>query len=660
MDMKTTIVSLLAAILLFTIPTYSQETADSAAPGPNLDSLYNAGMDELLSYLRLDQGDFHFRDDYTEKDPYRLTIVDSLMRSPLLMVDFADDCAEQLEIHKDDLLGGNFPLLRYFESIRGVNQTVVDSTQNKAQSIFGSQETLPENKVRDMKKGGVRYGICRHIGEFMSLAGQNWMDACFVKDTSFEIRSFIRSKFREMILEDVNMRDKPVDVIDSLSDLEEEYAKQFSEIGTNIGESIFRAKGLAWSYRLIDSLRNELLNDPDVDLGPDAENSRYESHSGLGNIAFGTTGDDVYTGDYFLIIDPGGNDRYYLSYEINTPHPVIIADFSGNDYYKAETDFALACGALNYSLLIDYEGDDIYDGGNFSLGAGYFGVGLLWDKKGNDKYFGDTFTMGAGTFGLGLLIDNEGADVYTGNLFCQGFGFVKGIGGIADFAGNDNYIVQPKYREFYHPGNHFQSLSQGFGYGLRPHMSGGFGFICDYGGNDNYVADFFAQASSYWWSLGMINDKSGNDQYLTYQYAQGAGAHMTLGILLDGAGDDVYRSHGVAQGCGHYYSCGILLDRGGDDIYSSAGLSQGAGQANGFGIFADLMGNDGYYVFHKADCQGYGNPRRDYGSIGLFLDMDGEDHYDGNGSNDHFWTIPSKWGGGLDRSIVKPDSTEAK
>ncbi|NMC44301.1 MAG: hypothetical protein GYA46_10320, partial [candidate division Zixibacteria bacterium] len=204
------------------------------------------------------------------------------------------------------------------------------------------------------------------------------------------------------------------------------------------------------------------------------------------------------------------------------------------------------------------------------------------------------------------------------------------------------------------------TLSQGFAYGVRPAFSGGVGFITDYAGNDLYVSDIFGQGSGYWWSLGMLCDRSGNDQYVSYQYAQGAGAHMALGILSDEAGDDVYRSHGVSQGCGHDYSCGWLVDRRGNDIYSSYDLSQGAGSANGIGLITDIGGDDGYYVFRKGNTQGYGNPRRDYGSIGVMLDLGGLDRFDGNGSDNRFWRTASKWGGGLDRDISPAKTGEAK
>ncbi|UCD93468.1 MAG: hypothetical protein JSU69_06755, partial [Candidatus Zixiibacteriota bacterium] len=194
---------------------------------------------------------------------------------------------------------------------------------------------------------------------------------------------------------------------------------------------------------------------------------------------------------------------------------------------------------------------------------------------------------------------------------------------------------------------------------IRPYMSGGIGGIVDFKGNDNYISDIFGQGASYWWALGMIYDSSGNDQYISYQYAQGSGTHMSVGILLDEDGDDFYRGKGLMQGCGHDYACGLILDRNGNDIYQADDLSQAAGSANGFGILIDDRGDDAYYVMKTHNTQGYGNPRRDFGSIGLFLDLSGADKYDGNGSDNSYWKTDSKWGGGMDIDFIRPDSSLA-
>ena len=77
---------------------------------------------------------------------------------------------------------------------------------------------------------------------------------------------------------------------------------------------------------------------------------------------------------------------------------------------------------------------------------------------------------------------------------------------------------------------------------------------------------------------------------------------------------------------------------------------EGAGSANGLGVLFDATGDDRYYVKSMLNTQGYGNPRRDYGSIGVFLDGAGTDRYDGPGADGTWWQVRSRWGIGIDWS----------
>jgi len=106
----------------------------------------------------------------------------------------------------------------------------------------------------------------------------------------------------------------------------------------------------------------------------------------------------------------------------------------------------------------------------------------------------------------------------------------------------------------------------------------------------------------------------------------------------------------VSQGCGHDLAFGLLLDCSGNDQYNAFDLSQAAGSANGIGMLIDLAGDDGHIARVKKNTHGYGNPRRDYGSIGLFLDLAGKDDYRGYGSDNSYWVTDSKWGIGADLS----------
>jgi hypothetical protein len=103
----------------------------------------------------------------------------------------------------------------------------------------------------------------------------------------------------------------------------------------------------------------------------------------------------------------------------------------------------------------------------------------------------------------------------------------------------------------------------------------------------------------------------------------------------------------VSQGCGHDLAIGILHDLAGDDNYTCHDLSQAAGNANGIGVLFDDSGNDSYLVRNPVNTQGYGDLRRDYGSVGIFLDCGGRDSYSGRGKDNTWWSA-SNYGIGVD------------
>ena len=268
---------------------------------------------------------------------------------------------------------------------------------------------------------------------------------------------------------------------------------------------------------------------------------------------------------------------------------------------------------------------------------------MLYDEKGNDTYKGISFSIGAGCFGVGLLVDREGNDFYIANSYSQGFGMTQGVGAIIDNKGNDSYLVDSRSLDIGRYNDHYVSMCQGYGLGLRPFYAGGIGLIIEGEGNDIYNTDIFGQGGAYWYSLGAIVDKGGHDKYNGYQYSQGAGIHLAVGLLKDYDGWDFYQSNGVSQGCGHDFGYGMLWDVKGNDNYSAYSLSQGAGNADGIGILIDESGTDGYLNKYPSNTRGYGNPRREYGSIGVFLDASGSDYYSQPGYDSTFINS-SSWG----------------
>ncbi len=377
----------------------------------------------------------------------------------------------------------------------------------------------------------------------------------------------------------------------------------------------------------------------------------YSDEDGI-RIAIGGPGKNIYTGKFDFIIDLGGDDVYNIeNSSLNKGGQgglsggfKCIIDLSGNDYYTTSSDFALAGGLFSSSFIFDKEGDDYYESkGSGNLGAAIGGLGLLYDEKGNDTYKGISFSIGAGCFGVGLLVDREGNDFYIANSYSQGFGMTQGVGCIVDNKGNDSYLVDSRSLDIGRYNDHYVSMCQGYGLGLRPFYAGGIGLIIEGEGNDIYNTDIFGQGGAYWYSLGAIVDKGGHDKYNGYQYSQGAGIHLAVGLLKDYDGWDFYQSNGVSQGCGHDFGYGMLWDVKGNDNYSAYSLSQGAGNADGIGILIDESGVDGYLNKFPQNTRGYGNPRREYGSIGVFLDASGTDYYSNPGYDSTFINS-STWG----------------
>jgi hypothetical protein len=376
----------------------------------------------------------------------------------------------------------------------------------------------------------------------------------------------------------------------------------------------------------------------------------------LGRIAIGGRGDDIYDGDYFCIVDVGGNDLYRAPKRTKAQAferaVSLVVDFEGDDNYLGG-DYAFAGALFGASSLIDLKGNDSYAVGNFGLGCGYFGIGALYDGEGADRYSGGQCVEGAGLFGIGLLTDAGGNDNYLAHFEAQGFGYTRGIGGIVDRDGNDSYVATSPYVDFLRYSDHFETFTQGAALGYRPISSAGIGFVAEGAGSDIYHSDIYGLGTGYWYGLGAVVDRKGNDSYNSFQYSQGAGVHLAFGVLIDDDGHDNYVSHGVSQGCGHDIAFGGLFDAKGDDNYVVESLSQGGGNADAISLFVDGAGSDGY-IARQTNTMGFSDLRRMYGMIGVFLDLGGTDFYgSAKGANDSLWT-GSFYGVGMDANTAPP------
>lgn len=397
---------------------------------------------------------------------------------------------------------------------------------------------------------------------------------------------------------------------------------------------LYLAKKIPWNL-LANSLRCLLKLDTSK-LIPIPDTGVYIYNTSYGKIAVGGLGKNSYMGEFVAIVDFGGNDVYYIE------KTALIVDFSGNDVYYGK----VGGGYLGSYALYDFSGNDTYHCSDYSCGSGLLGFGILFDAEGDDFYYGGIHSLGAGTFGGGFLIDLKGNDVYKGVLYSQGFGGPYGVGFLYDGGGDDVYTLGygPTHEPLYKTQK--QGLGQGFGFGRREDLGGGFGILMDFSGNDVYNAGTYAQGVSYWYSFGFLYDGDGDDRYICTQYCQGAGIHISTAYLRDDRGNDIYFSFaGPSLGAGHDLSVGILHEGEGNDIYRSHS-GAGMGWTNSVGIFLDVKGID-YYSFESCEnSHGGVNFQREFGGIGIFIDGEGEDRYNCNIGK---FSVKGKWGFILER-----------
>lgn len=337
-------------------------------------------------------------------------------------------------------------------------------------------------------------------------------------------------------------------------------------------------------------------------------------------------GDDTHRDrDARLVIDLGGNDRYYGRGGAGVGFAALQIDCGGDDFYKLP-DVGAGCGLLGIGLAYDLGGHDNFRGKALAFGAGLAGVGVFYKDGGDDSYQSEALTQGFGEFGIGLLLDTRGSDLYEAKLYGQGSARTAGVGWLVDQKGDDTYraggliLNSPLFADVHY------SFAQGYGGGYREDtggVSGGVGLLTDVAGDDAYVAETYAQAASYWYSLGSLYDASGMDTYRAYHYAQASAMHMCAAYLFELAGDDSYIDNfGAAHAIGHDYGVAMLFDRAGNDVYAGRDSRPGIGNANGLGLFVDAAGEDRY-----SGPPGVGNPARGSGSLGVFVDLDGPDQY---------------------------------
>jgi len=552
------------------------------------------------------------------RDSFRLNLIDSLFLNPLKAIDYLRTWND-LTKNDGTKFSNKWASLCEILEIKGCDKPFTRGSWIRWSPVVIGQYFSNPKKIINNRNPGFLYWL----GPILRIANSVENEKKTWDKKSFE---YVVSLSDSMLLDDEDSSEMNIYEMKKEQLKSREKTREFLSHVSNLNYFEITRLGVLLSGYLSRSFGSEAVNFNNYKWGDKV----LEFNSIYGKIAFGTRKDDVYHGNYFLIIEPGGDDIYIQSprsKKEKSGQPVeIIIDLAGDDTYTGK-DYSLGSGYFGISVIIDKNGNDNYTGGHFSVGSGYFGFGAIIDEMGNDSYSNQSGGIGFGGFGMGIISDMEGVDVYRSYNYAQGFGFTHGIGVLKDLSGNDRYITSSPYSDILRSESHSITFSQGAALGLRPLASGGVGLLLDSAGNDIYISDVFGQGSAYWFGFGGLYDENGDDKYSAYQYAQGAGIHFAHGILLDKQGDDSYNSHGVSLGCGHDIGFGAIIDEGGNDNYLSYGLSMGGGNANGLSLLVDVKGADFYAIRTENNSYGYSDWRRDYGMLGIFIDGAGTDKY---------------------------------
>lgn len=330
----------------------------------------------------------------------------------------------------------------------------------------------------------------------------------------------------------------------------------------------------------------------------------------LGELLISGTDNDTVKGNYFFVLELGGDDVYLANTAspISSRQPIsIIVDLEGNDRYLCDDHFLVA-GILGIAVLLDMEGDDFYRSNKPGLAFSLYGSSLMCDYSGDDTYISKSNNSQAAAFvGSAIFIDIAGKDTYHCQSYSQAFGGTLGVGIFIDHTGSDCYnAVAIDGLE----SNYTQNFIQGAAKGRWAEatdgqsLAGGIGLFIDNSGMDRYNAGSFSQGASYYFGLGIFCDNEGDDEYNAISHSQGYGAHYSLAGFFEENGDDKYNTQSDHQiitqitGGGRDYSAGLFMDASGDDIYHFGNRSAGIGDVNGIGLLADFQGND-TYIWHK-------------------------------------------------------------
>ncbi len=618
------------------IDTAETEVPDAWAETYTPDEL--AAIERALWAANLTIEDLSFRKDYTEGYECFQIVLD-MLSDPLSIAPDMDRMIAGIEEHELEIPS---PFSEVMECLNYYSE--LDSS-----ALYGATGSFPDNQPSSPDD----------LLEFLEmLAGTN-VEMPFSDEN--------RPMLREFIPEQMSWHDV--------------FASPYSEEQRETWEDLLEAEPDDYLYALMSETDIESLAEYYAELCPDPREWLTDLPSSSfprlrpiiadtewGRIGLGSLRDDVWEGDFAVLIDPGGDDHYVncrigAAFGTEDRRYGYFVDLGGDDVYDCgDVNITLGAAVLGVAAFYDLgQGNDRYIAGSCSLGAAMCGIATFYDDGGSDIYEGKVFSQGAAGFGIGVMVDESvqpapevptdeetpdpidfhsfDNDRYYAWTNSQAFARTLGFAICSNERGNEIYEAGGVYLHAPLFADRYQSFSQGFAIGQRGiDYAGGIALIVDYDGNDRYLGDVYNQGVGYWYSAGLLYDGGGNDTYEMTQYGQGSGIHLAVGGLVDVSGNDSYTMHaGLGTGGSHDYAASMLHDRAGNDQYFGNTSCNGGSLTNSAVVFIDRSGNDTYAGRRNSGIN-FGRPARGFTSIGVLIDLAGEDDYLGIMDNGMLWT----------------------
>jgi len=288
-------------------------------------------------------------------------------------------------------------------------------------------------------------------------------------------------------------------------------------------------------------------------------------------LLFDETGKDTYKGEEYaqgaaifglgLLVDQDREDSYsaylYSQGFGLTRGFGLLCDQQGDDEYVATGKYPCTYGMAGvFQAASQGHGSGLRRMADARAPQYAGGIGMLMDGEGNDRYDAGNFSQGCGYFfGCGILTDQSGDDVMKGSRYTQGTGAHQAAGIVINDRGDDEYISSV-------------AANQAGTWDVTA------GMFLDYEGNDRYTADGLSQAGTAQTAFALLLDAEGDDTY----EAKGGSAQ---------GGTGSYDYHDKP-------SFSLFLDLGGGkDSYNQAERQNNDVLVEEwFGVFADLRAKD--------------------------------------------------------------------